>query len=75
MTSTRITPVRANSVRTAAHRAKRAPANPVIRGIGVAVPENSILQHDAADVAADLIASDERGKRAIATLYRRSGVA
>lgn len=75
MTSTRITPVRANSVRTAVHRAKRAPANPVIRGIGVAVPENAILQHEAADVAADLIASDERGKRAIATLYRRSGVA
>jgi predicted naringenin-chalcone synthase len=75
MTSTRITPVRANPVRTAAHRAKRAPANPVIRGIGVAVPENSILQHEAAEVAADLIASEERGKRAIATLYRRSGVA
>ncbi|MBA4104379.1 MAG: type III polyketide synthase [Pirellula sp.] len=75
MTSTRITPVRANPVRTAAHRAKRATANPVIRGIGVAVPENSILQHEAADVATDLIASEERGKRAIATLYRRSGVA
>ncbi|WP_152099200.1 type III polyketide synthase [Lacipirellula parvula] len=68
-------PVRTNLLRNAARRAKRTPANPVIRGIGVAVPENSILQHEAADVAADLIASEERSKRAIATLYRRSGVA
>lgn len=73
-TSSRIVPVRTKLLRSATLRAKRAPTSPVIRGIGVAVPENAILQHEAAAVAADLIASDERAKRAIATLYRRSGV-
>ncbi|BBO34313.1 type III polyketide synthase [Lacipirellula parvula] len=73
-TSARITPVGA-PVRTMTHRITRTPSAPVIRGLGVAVPEHSIRQHEAAEIAADLIASEERSKRAIATLYRRSGVA
>jgi len=74
-TYSRIMPVRTNLSRSTVHRHRRSAANPMLHGIGITVPENSVIQHEAADIASTLIASAERGKQAIATLYRRSGVA
>ncbi|QDT74591.1 type III polyketide synthase [Lacipirellula limnantheis] len=74
VTNSRLLPARRNGYRSALRDAEPKHVNPIIRAIGVAVPDESVSQHRAADIATELIASSERQQRAIATLYRRSGV-
>lgn len=45
-----------------------------LAGIGTAVPEYTIFQADAAEMASSLLATANKKKRVVAELYRRSGV-